>query len=63
MESVMKTFIRARESVVRKVRGQTLTEYALMLTAIAAAVLATYRALGDSTASLATGLDSDLTNA
>jgi hypothetical protein len=30
MESVTKMVIRARESVVRKMRGQTMTEYALI---------------------------------
>ena len=31
MELVTKMFIRARESVVRSTRGQTMTEYALIL--------------------------------
>ena len=41
MESVTKMFIRARESVVRNTRGQTMTEYALILAAIAVVVYGT----------------------
>ena len=43
MELVTKMFIRARESVVRNTRGQTMTEYALILAAIAVVVYGTYR--------------------
>ena len=48
MEAVTKMFIRARESVVRNTRGQTMTEYALILAAIAVVVYGTYRTLGNS---------------
>jgi hypothetical protein len=37
----------ARESVVRNTRGQTMTDYALILAAIAVVVFGIYRALGD----------------
>ena len=63
MELVTKMFIRARESVVRNIRGQTMTEYALILAAIAVVVYGTYRALGNNIGSLANGVDSALTNA
>jgi Flp pilus assembly pilin Flp len=63
MESMTKLFIRARESVVRSTRGQTMTEYALILAAIAVVVYGTYRVLGNSINSLAVGVDSALTNA
>jgi Flp pilus assembly pilin Flp len=63
MEAVTKMFIRARESMVRKTRGQTMTEYALILAAIAVVVYGTYRALGNNIGSLASGVDSALTNA
>ena len=63
MESVTKMFIRARESMRRKVRGQTMTEYALILAAIAVVVYGTYRVLGNNIGSLANGIDSALTNA
>jgi Flp pilus assembly pilin Flp len=63
MESVTKLLIRARESVVRNTRGQTMTEYALILAAIAVVVYGTYRVLGNNIGSLASGVDSTLTNA
>jgi Flp pilus assembly pilin Flp len=63
MEAVTKMFIRARESVVRNTRGQTMTEYALILAAIAVVVYGTYRALGNNIGTLANGVDSALTNA
>ena len=43
MESVTKMFVRVRESVVLSTRGQTMTEYALILAAIAVVVYGTYR--------------------
>ena len=63
MKSMTKMFIRARESVVRELRGQTMTEYALILAAIAVAVYGTYAILGNNIGSLASGVDSALTNA
>ena len=62
MEPVTETFIRARESAVRNTHGQTMTEYALLLAAVAVAVYGTYRVLGNNITSLA-GVDSTLTNA
>jgi Flp pilus assembly pilin Flp len=63
MEFVTKMFIGARESVVRARRGQTMTEYALILAAIAVVVYGVYKALGNNIGSLANGVDSALTNA
>jgi Flp pilus assembly pilin Flp len=63
MQSVTRMFIRARESVVRNTRGQTMTEYALILAAIAVVVYGTYRVLGNNIGSLASGVDSALANA
>ncbi len=63
MELVTKLFIRARESVVCNTRGQTMTEYALILAAIAVVVYGAYRAMGNSIGSLANGIDSALTSA
>ena len=56
-------FIRARESVVRDTRGQTMTEYALILAAIAVVVYGVYAAMGNNIGSLANGVDSSLTHA
>jgi Flp pilus assembly pilin Flp len=63
MESMTTIFIRARESVVRNTRGQTMTEYALILAAIAIVVYGTYRVLGNNIGSVASGIDSALSNA
>jgi Flp pilus assembly pilin Flp len=63
MQSMTKMFVCAREYVVRNAGGQTMTEYALILAAIAIVVYGTYRALGNNIGSLATGVDSTLTNA
>jgi Flp pilus assembly pilin Flp len=63
MESMTKLFIRARESVLCNTRGQTMTEYALILAAIAVAVYGVYAAMGNNIATLASGVDSALTNA
>jgi Flp pilus assembly pilin Flp len=58
-----KMFVWAREYLVRSARGQTMTEYALILAAIAVVVYGTYKALGNNIGSLANGVDSTLTNA
>jgi Flp pilus assembly pilin Flp len=63
MKAAMKMFIRARESAVSKLRAQTMTEYALILAAIAVVVYGVYAAMGNNIGSLANGVDSSLTNA
>jgi Flp pilus assembly pilin Flp len=63
MKSMTKMFMHAREILVRRLRGQTMTEYALLLASIAAAVFGTYRTLGNNISTLARGVDSTLTNA
>jgi Flp pilus assembly pilin Flp len=63
MESVTKMFVCAREYVVRSASGQTMTEYTLVLAAVAVAVFGIYKALGNNVGSLANGVDSTLTNA
>jgi Flp pilus assembly pilin Flp len=44
-------------------RGQTITQYALILTAIALMVYGSYRALGNDIGTLVSGVDSSLTPA
>ena len=63
MESAMKTFICARESMLRTLRGQTMTEYALILAAIAVVAWGAYNHMGHDIGSMANGIDSNLTNA
>jgi len=62
MSSITKHYVRIRESLLH-VRGQTMTEYALILAAIAVVVYGVYAAMGNNIGSLATGVDSSLTNA
>jgi len=49
--------------VIGSARGQTMTEYALILAAIAIVVYGTYKVLGNNIGTLASGIDSSLTNA
>jgi Flp pilus assembly pilin Flp len=62
MELLTEIFIRIRESAVRSSRGQTMTEYTLIVVAVAIAVFGAYLALGNNVSSLASGVDSTLTN-
>jgi Flp pilus assembly pilin Flp len=61
--SITGILVSVRERVIRVTRGQTMTEYALLLAAVAVAVYATYRLLGNNIGTLASGVDSTLTNA
>ena len=63
MESATKMFLRARECVARNSRGQTMTEYALIISAIAVVAWGAYNHLGHDIGSMASGIDSGLTNA
>ena len=63
MDMFTKAFLKVRERFVRLHRAQTMTEYALILAAIAIVVYGTYRVLGNSIGSLASGVDSALTSA
>ncbi len=63
VDVITKTFLKVRERFARVHRGQTMTEYALILAAIAIVVYGTYAILGNSITTLANGVDSALTNA
>jgi Flp pilus assembly pilin Flp len=63
MSSMAKMFVCAREFVVSNTRGQTMTEYTLVLAAIAVVVFGVYLVLGNNVSTLASGVDSTLTNA
>jgi Flp pilus assembly pilin Flp len=63
VDFIAQKFVKVRERLVRLQHGQTMTEYALILAAIAIAVYGTYKVLGNSIGSLASGVDSTLTNA
>jgi Flp pilus assembly pilin Flp len=63
MELIENIFVRTREILVKNRRAQTMTEYALILAAIAIVAYGAYAALGNNVSSLASGTDSLLTNA
>jgi Flp pilus assembly pilin Flp len=63
MEFIENIFVRTREILVKNRRAQTMTEYALILAAIAIVAYGAYAALGNNIGSLASGADSALTNA
>jgi Flp pilus assembly pilin Flp len=58
MEFLTRLFVRAREWH----RGQTMTEYALILAAVAVVVFVTYEILGQDINSLVNTLDKDLSS-
>ena len=57
METFTRMFVKAREWH----RGQTMTEYALILAAVAIVVFVTYEVLGQDINSLVNAVDADLT--
>lgn len=59
MNKVLRMFVRVREWR----RGQTMTEYALIMAAVAIVVFATYQAMGTDIGSLVSTVNSDLTTA
>ena len=63
MTSAQMVFLHLRELFTRRLQAQTMTEYVMILAAIAIAVYGTYTALGNSVSSFASGADSVLTNA
>jgi Flp pilus assembly pilin Flp len=63
MEIVEQFFVHVREALVRNRKAQTMTEYVMIVAAIAIVVYGTYVALGNSVSSFASGADSVLTNA
>jgi len=57
MNSASRIFLRLRESL----HGQTMTEYAFVLAAVAIAVFATYEIFGQDVASLVNAVDAQFT--
>lgn len=56
-------FVAAREKLAGNRNAQTMTEYIMIVSAIAVVVYGTYLALGNNVSSFANGADSVLTNA
>ncbi len=64
MDFLIKIYVKAREFQMRPANGQTMTEYALILAAIAIVVFVTYQVMGQKINQLATwGVDNDLLGA
>ena len=63
MDFCQKIVIRLRETIYSYRDAQTMTEYVMIVAAIAIVVFGTYMALGNSITSFASGADSVLTNA
>ena len=63
MEILTKAYVKVREFHKKLTKGQTMTEYALILAAIAVVVFVTYEVMGQKIQVLVQGIDSDLTAA
>ncbi len=63
MKHFMSLAIRAREWHKRLNKGQTMTEYALIMAAVAVVVFVTYQTMGQDIGSLVNGINTDLTTA
>jgi Flp pilus assembly pilin Flp len=63
MTSVNGLVIRLQETLVRRLRGQTMVEYALIIAAVGVVAWGAYNLMGHDIGSMASGIDSALTNA
>ena len=61
MEKMTQMFLKARELGKRLSKGQTMTEYALILAAVAIVVFITYEVMGQDITSLVNRIDTSLT--
>ncbi|HTW89122.1 MAG TPA: Flp family type IVb pilin [Candidatus Binataceae bacterium] len=60
MELITKLYVQARERACEFHKGQTMTEYALILSAVAVVVFAGYQTMGNDITSLLTTIDGKL---
>ena len=63
MKSLAKFYVRVREFHKGLTKGQTMTEYALILAAVAVVVFITYEVMGQDISTLVNFIDSDLSSA
>ena len=63
VETVGKLFVRIREWNRGLSKGQTMTEYALIMAAVAVVVFVTYETMGQDIGSLVNKINTDLTTA
>jgi len=60
-EQITRMYVKARELGKRLSKGQTMTEYALILAAVAIVVFITYEVMGQDIGALVTNIDTALT--
>ena len=60
MEFLTRTYVKVREFQKRLGKGQTMTEYALILAAVAVVVFVTYEVMGQKITALVQAIDTDL---
>ena len=63
MNMLTKLYIKVREFHKGLSKGQTMTEYALILAAVAVVVFVTYEVMGQDITALVNSVDSDLSSA
>ncbi len=63
MKLLTKLYVRVREFHKALTKGQTMTEYALILAAVAVVVFITYEVMGQDISTLVNFIDSDLSSA
>ncbi len=63
MDRIVNLLIRVREWHKSLTKGQTMTEYALIMAAVAVVVFVTYEFMGQDISSLVNKIDTDLTTA
>jgi len=63
MEAVTKAWLKVREWQKGLSKGQTMTEYALIMAAVAVVVFITYETMGQDIGSLVNKINTDLTTA
>ena len=61
MESLTRLYVRTRELKKRLSKGQTMTEYALIMSAVAVVVFVTYQVMGQNVKILTNKINTDLT--
>ena len=63
MEAITEVLVRVREWHKGLNKGQTMTEYALIMAAVAVVVFVTYQTMGNDIGSLVNTINTDLTTA
>lgn len=62
MNRIRRAFVKVREWHKGLTKGQTMTEYALIMAAVAVVVFVTYQTMGNDIGSLVNNINTDLTS-